>query len=54
MPSKMPGKKVIHRKDNPNDVAHLQALIYLSLIHLFHLDQMGEVEYAPGEPKGTP
>ena len=20
MPSKMPGKKVIHRKDNPNDV----------------------------------
>ena len=28
------------------DLAHLDPFI--------HLDQMGEVEYAPGEPKGTP
>ena len=27
----------------------------LALLDPFiHLDQMGEVEYAPGEPKGTP
>jgi len=24
------------------------------LDHFIHLDQLGEVEYAPGEPKGTP
>src|SRR6188508_1362366 len=28
------------------DLAHLDPFI--------HLDQMGEVDYAPGEPKGTP
>src|SRR5947208_11498230 len=28
------------------DLAHLDPFV--------HLDQMGEVEYAPGEPKGTP
>jgi redox-sensitive bicupin YhaK (pirin superfamily) len=25
-----------------------------SLDPFIHMDQMGEVEYAPGEPKGTP
>jgi quercetin 2,3-dioxygenase len=25
-----------------------------TLDHFVHMDQMGEVDYAPGEPKGTP
>jgi len=37
----------------PGPTAHLPAPTAL-IDPFIHMDQMGEVEYAPGEPKGTP
>ena len=31
-----------------------QGVVMTDLDPFIHLDQMGEVEYSPGEPKGTP
>ena len=40
--------------DAGTDRIYLQVLDLADLDPFVHLDQMGEVHYAPGEPKGTP
>ena len=59
MPNKMPGKKIIHRKDNPNDVEMYAAGGKVGLYDNIHAKRKriaagsGERMRSPGT-KGTP